>query len=41
LDEGSEAELRNKVKELLFEDAYLSKVVDSNGTAVRDVSRAR
>jgi len=28
LDAGSETELRIKVKELLFDDAYLSKVVD-------------
>jgi len=28
LDVGSETELRIKVKELLFDDAYLSKVVD-------------
>jgi len=28
LDVGSETELRIKVKELIFDDAYLSKVVD-------------
>jgi len=28
LDVGSETELRIKIKELLFDDAYLSKVVD-------------
>ena len=28
LDVGSDTELRIKVKELLFDDAYLSKVVD-------------
>jgi len=28
LDVGSETELRIKVKELLFDDAYLSKVID-------------
>jgi len=28
MDSGSETELRMQVKELLFDDAYLSRVID-------------